>query len=125
MSRLVLVVPLKEGAQEKARSLLVEGPPFELEQTEFDRHEVFLTEREVIFLFEAPGPSATLRLLGEDSSLWRAASTWQQLTAERPRKAQTAYSWTRPDHVDEIFFDPTPWPGDSEGGDEFAPSTEG
>jgi hypothetical protein len=125
MSRLVLVVPLKEGAYERARSLLAEGPPFELERTEFDRHEVFLTEREVVFVFESQGPTATLRLPGEDLSLWKAAARWQQLMAEKPRKAETAYAWTRPVDGEAVFFEPTPGPGDSEGGDVFAPSAKG
>ena len=49
MSRLVVVVPLKEGARARARELLEAGPPFELNDTAFDRHDVFLTEREVVF----------------------------------------------------------------------------
>ena len=79
VSRLVVVVPLKDGAAEKARALLAKGPPFDLEATEFDRHEVYLSEREAVFLFETPGPSATLKLPGEDPSLWKVAAAWQPL----------------------------------------------
>src|SRR5688572_1210276 len=121
MSRLVVVVPLKEGVHEKARSLLAQGPPFELETTEFDRHEVYLTQREVVFVFESPGATATLRLLGEDPSLWKVAAAWQKLMAERPRKAETVYSWARPENGEGVFSGPTPGPGDSEGGEVFPP----
>jgi hypothetical protein len=124
MSRLVVVVPLKDGAHEKARALLAQGPPFDLEATDFDRHEVYLTKREVVFVFESPGSSATLRLPGEDPSVWKAAAAWQQLMAEKPRKAETAYSWARPQNGEAVFFEPTPGPGDSEGGDVFAPGRE-
>lgn len=122
MSRLVVLVPLREGAREKARSLLAQGPPFDLEATDFDRHEVYLTEREVIFAFDSETLPATLHLPGEDPSLWKSAEAWQELMAGKPRKAETAYSWRRPANGEAIFFDPTPGPGDSEGGDVFTPA---
>lgn len=125
MSNLVVVVPLKEGAHERARALLAEGPPFDLERTGFDRHEVFLTDREVVFVFEAPGSSATLKLPGEDPSLWRVAAAWQPLMAGRPRKAETAYSWARPDLPEGVSYASTPGVGDSEGGDVFTPGAGG
>lgn len=121
MNRLVVVVPLKDGSFEKARSLLAQGPPFELEATEFDRHHVYLTELEVVFVFESSEPSATLRLSGEDPALWKVASSWTKVMAGRPRKAETAYSWERPQNSEALFFGATPGPGDSEGGDVFAP----
>jgi hypothetical protein len=123
VGRLVVVVPLKDGASEKARALLAKGPPFDLEGTEFDRHEVYLSEREAIFLFETPGPSATLKLPGEDPSLWKVAATWQPLMAGKPRKALTAYSWRRAKDRGALSFEPTPGQGDSEGGDVFTPAT--
>jgi hypothetical protein len=124
VGRLVVVVPLKEGAAETARSLLAKGPPFDLEATDFDRHEVYVSESEAVFLFETPGPSATLKLPGEDPSLWKVAAAWQPLLAGRPRKAMTAYSWRRAKVRDAVSFEPTPGPGDSEGGDVFTPPTE-
>ena len=118
---MVVILPLKAGVRDRVRGLLAQGPPFELETTEFDRHEVYLTEREVVFVFDSPGSSATLKLPGEDPSLWKVAAAWQQLMAERPRKAETAYSWARPENGEAVFFGPTPGPGDSEGGELFSP----
>ena len=100
MSSLVFVLPLNENAYERARSLLAQGPPLDLEMTGFDRHQVFLTEREVVFVFEAPGPSATLELPGEEQSLWQVAAAWELLMAGRPRKAETAFEWIRPKQSD-------------------------
>jgi hypothetical protein len=95
MSRLVVVVPLREGARARARELLDAGPPFELGGTAFDRHDVFLTEREVVFVFEAPGETATLELPADDPKLWKAAAAWRECLAGRPRKAEVAFSWER------------------------------
>jgi hypothetical protein len=95
MSRLVVVVPLKEGARARARALLDAGPPFELGDTAFDRHDVFLTEREVVFVFEAPGEATTLELPADDPELWKAAAAWRECLAGRQRKAEVAFSWER------------------------------
>ncbi len=121
MSSLVLVVPLKEDSHDKARALLDKGPPFDLEATEFDRHTVYLTTREAVFVFYSAGPSATLRLSGEDIGLWKVAAVWQKLVAGRPRKAETAYSWSRGGEAEGVTFAELPGPGNSEGGDVFAP----
>lgn len=95
MSRLVLVVPLKEGAAPRARQLLEEGPPFELGATELERHEVFLTGREAVFVFETEGDAPPLKLRAGDPTLREAAAAWRECMAGRPRKAETAFSWTR------------------------------
>lgn len=95
MTRLVVVVPLKDGARARARELLDAGPPFDLEGTALDRHDVFLTEREVVFVFEAPGEAARLELPADDPGLWKAAAAWRECLAGRPRKAEVAFTWER------------------------------
>lgn len=121
MSRLVVIVPLKEGKTARVRELLEEGPPFDLEATAFDRHHVYVTDREVVFVFEGKGPSQTLDLNGEDAQIWRAAQAWQECLSERPRVAHTAFSWQRVEGPEGVSFEPTPGPGDSEGGEVYAP----
>jgi hypothetical protein len=95
LSRLVLVVPLKEGAAAQARRLLEEGPPFELGASELERHEVFLTDREAVFVFETEGNAPPLRLSAGDPTLREAAAAWRECMAGRPRKAETVFSWAR------------------------------
>lgn len=90
----------------------------------FDRHSVFLTEHEVVFVFEAPGEAATLSFPGEDPALWKAAAAWAECMAARPRKAETAYSWERGCEPEGVTYAATPGPGDSEGGDLFEPSAD-
>ena len=96
MSRLVLVVPLREGTAARARDLLREGPPFELETTHLERHEVFLTEHEAVFVFETAGEAPALELEAGNPRLRKAAAAWRECMADRPRKAETAFSWERP-----------------------------
>lgn len=95
MSRLVVVAPLRPGMRHRAAKLLAAGPPFVLEETQFDRHDVFLTDDEVVFVFEGES-GEPLRLDAEAPSVLTAAEEWQELLAARPRMAAGAFSWTRP-----------------------------
>jgi hypothetical protein len=118
MSRAVVVLPLREGTREQAAELLHGGPPFDPEEIGLDRHHVFLTESEAVFLFEADSRDAAEKLIGE-GRFWSAASAWKDLVDGPPRLAEDAYSWARPHVPDDLSFAPTPGPGDSDGGDVF------
>lgn len=92
MTRLVVVAPLKPGAEARARELLDEGPPFDLEGSAFDAHEVFVTPQEVVFVFEG---NETLNLTAGDPAIMRAAKAWADCLDGRPRIARSAFSWKR------------------------------
>lgn len=95
MSRLVVVVPIVEGARDRVDELLRQGPPFEIEATQLSRHEVFLTDREVVFDFETPGSEPPISLRAEDPVLHAAAESWHAVMAGKPRRAVQAFSWQR------------------------------
>ena len=120
MSRAVVVVPLQEGASEKAAQLLRKGPPFDPYAVGLERHNVFLTESEAVFVFEAADLDVAEHLIGDDG-IWQAAESWKDLVAGPPRLAEDSYSWQRPHVPDHVSFAPTPGPGDSEGGDLSGP----
>lgn len=124
-SRVVVVLPLKERAHDRVRELLAAGPPFDPAGVGLSRHQVFLTDREAVFVFEAPARSVLERLVA-DPSLWAAAAAaWEDLVAGPARLAEDAYSWARSEGIDaDLSFAATPGPGDSEGGDLYAPLAE-
>jgi hypothetical protein len=117
---LVVVLPLRPGARDRARELLRHGPPFDPEEAGLERHQAFVTDDEVVFLFEGDAREAVERL-ADDASLWAAAEGWTELVAGPPRLAEAGYSWARPHPPDETFFAATPGPGDSDGGDVYSP----
>jgi hypothetical protein len=117
-TRAVVVLPLVEGAADRVAELLRGGPPFDPEEVGLGRHQVFVTESEAIFLFEAASSQAADQLLSDDR-LWAAAAAWKDVVAGPPRLAEDAYSWWRPKRTDFVSFEPTPGPGDSDGGDIF------
>jgi xanthine/CO dehydrogenase XdhC/CoxF family maturation factor len=118
--RLAIVVPLRPGAQEAARQLLAHGPPFDPEEMpELDRHEVFLTPDEAIFVFESDRAANAIAAVLSKPELLQATGAWEEHLAGPPRLAESVYSWARAEKADELSFLPTPGPGDSDGGDIF------
>ena len=95
-SSVAVVVPLKRGSAEKARSLVREGPPFD-PATRFQRHRVFVDEREVVFVFEGEDVKRAVRELARTPSVWKAASAWRECLGGSPRLAEEGYSWPRRD----------------------------
>jgi hypothetical protein len=120
MSRVAVVLPLKRGARPRAEELVKEGAPFDPEAAGLDSHEVLVTDDEVVFLFEAPEQHLLDRLVAETSARMVAVA-WKDLVAAAPRFAETAYTWRRAGLEENLSWAPTPGPGDSEGGDVFAP----
>ena len=90
--RLALVVPLKPGAKPKAASLLAKGPPFDPAGLGLQNHEVFLTDHEVVFVFEGV-PALLLDRSAENEEIWAAAGAWEPLVDGRVRFAERAYVW--------------------------------
>jgi hypothetical protein len=117
--RIAIVLPLKEGSKEAAQSLLAGGPPFDPEQVRLDRHEVFLTEHEAVFLFVSSLGLEALEPLLADPEFWRGAAAWREHLAGPPRFAEGVYSWEKSEPTENLWFLPTPGPGDSDGGDIF------
>ena len=95
MNRLVVVAPLREGARESAQLLIADGPPFDLGTSTLEKHEVYVTEREAIFVFEGADPRAEVERLVGDPSVWRAAAAWRECLAGRPRIADEAFTWSQ------------------------------
>ncbi len=120
MSRIAIVLPLRRGARARAEQVLEQGAPFDPEAAGLERHEILVTDDEVIFLFEAPEQGILDGFVAE-APAWALAVPWKDLAVAAPRFAKTAYAWRRPEPAEELSSAPTPGPGDSDGGDIFAP----
>jgi hypothetical protein len=116
VSRFVVTAQLREGSGPEVAELLRDGPPFDIEETTLLRHEVFLGENEVVFLFEGPHAEAEARRLMLDA---RALSRVRHLGAHiegRPRMPTEVFRWERQTRLEGVAFGAQPGPGDSEGG---------
>ena len=118
--RVAVVVPLRKGKREKAERLLDKGPPFDPERVGLERHEVFLTDQEAIFVFDAASGFSLQRLLS-DTKVWSSAAAWHDIIAGAPRVAKPFFAWATVASSDDLSFHAEPGPGDSEGGDVYSP----
>ena len=92
-TRLLVIVPLKEGKEAMARNLLRSGPPFDPAEVGLERHEVYVTANEAVFVFETLDGDAALRALLTSAPVWEAATAWRELIAGPHRIAEAVYSW--------------------------------
>lgn len=99
-ARVAVVVPIKRGSAEEARRLVAEGPPFELEPLGLERHHVFVSEREVVFLFEGDSAAAAVDALSRSPAVLKAALRWRGILAARPRLAEERFGWARAQPTD-------------------------
>jgi hypothetical protein len=97
--RLAIIARLKSGCEEKAAELIAKGAPFDPEGSGFDRHAVFLSATEVVFVFEGTEVDAHLDDLIENPFRWLvsvAFDEWRSLIEDPPRIAREKYFWERP-----------------------------
>jgi hypothetical protein len=106
--QVAVVVPLKTGCVERAKELVAHGPPFDPAALGLQRHQIFVTTREAIFVFIGPNVRETLRKATRNPTLWRAGLAWRACIAGPPRltnpgetlpahQGQPLYSWTADD----------------------------
>jgi len=94
--RATVVLPLKTGALAGVRDLVAQGQPFDPARTALTEHELLVTEREAIFVFETQSEEGLAALLGQLDIL-AAAVAWRDLVAGPPLLATVAYAWERPE----------------------------
>ena len=99
--RTVVVLPLLEGAEQRAHEIAAGGPPFDPETLPLESHELLLTSGEAIFVFESTS-SVALEAILDALDVWSAAATWSDVIAGPPRVASVAYSWHREPSLDGI-----------------------
>jgi hypothetical protein len=98
LQRLAVVVHLKPGTRDRAASLVAERPPFDLEESGLDRHAVYLSDDEAVFVFEGADVEWQLDDLLDDffhPTVQKAIEEWRPLLEGEPRVATEAYSWDR------------------------------
>jgi hypothetical protein len=96
VKRIAIVGHLKPGAQERANELLSQGPPFDLASGGFDRHIAFISDSEVVFVFEGDEVEWKLDDVVSDffrAGLQQALGQWRELIDGEPKLAEQAYFW--------------------------------
>ena len=91
--RLAVIATLRPGSRDRARQILAEGAPYELAETGFRRHSVFLADEAVVFVFEGPGIEKLVRELVVDPASSATFSVWGPLLEGTPVLAREEFYW--------------------------------
>ena len=106
--RVAVVVPLKPGCLERAKELVAKGPPFDPAALGLERHEIYVSERQAVFVFTGPNVREKLEQATRRPTLWRAGLAWRACIAGPPRlttpgetlpahHGRPIYNWTADD----------------------------
>jgi hypothetical protein len=96
MSRFAVVARLKPGAEARARALVEAGPPFDPAVLGVERHHVYLSYGEVVFLFEGAGIEWALDDEVDRPFRSPAFEAWKPLLDGPPRLAREVFAWKAP-----------------------------
>ena len=98
MERLAIIARLRPGSEQRAAELIATGPPFDLQAGGLERHTVYLSTTEVIFVFEGHEVEKLVDELIEvplETTMSRVFDRWRPLVEGPPRIAQEEFSWER------------------------------
>ena len=98
-----VIVPLREGSQQRVRELIERGPPFDAAMLGLRHHRILLAPTEAVLVFEGPHLRRSLEHALAEPSLWRAGLDWRTCMAGRPHVSEqetvteeheVVYDWT-------------------------------
>jgi hypothetical protein len=98
MEQIAIVARLKSGVEPRAAELIAHGPPFDPKGSGLERHTVYLSADEVLFVFEGHEVEWIVDGLVDEPFHWpliAALDDWRPLLEGHPRIARPAYSWNR------------------------------
>ena len=104
MEQLAIVASLKPGMEEEARKLIEQGPPFDIGESGLECHTVYLSAREVVFVFEGHEVEWIVDSMIEDPfrlELSDAFTSWRPIVEPEPRIARPAFSWRQAERADD------------------------
>ena len=98
MERLAIVAHLKKETVDRAAELIANGPPFDLAETGIERHSVYLSASEVVFVFEGHQVEWMVDELIDGQfhyDLQSALDQWRAIVDGPPRIARERFGWQR------------------------------
>jgi hypothetical protein len=89
-----ILAEIRPGQRPALERVLQQGPPFDLAAEGFEHHEVFLGDKEVIFIFDGPNARTQLQRLAATRSLLGAFVKMSSLVSA-PRILEQTFQWDR------------------------------
>jgi len=95
--KVLRVVDVRDDDADQPPVLVDEGPPLEIEALGLERHQVFVSEHEAVFVFEGKNAAAAVNALMHSPDVLKAAVRWRRILAGRPRLAEERFAWRKAD----------------------------
>jgi hypothetical protein len=95
MEKVMLLARLQEGARERAEELLTAEARANTPEDAFERGTIFLSDSEVVFLFEGADAPETAREILDDPVRSTVITPWLPLFDGPLHRAYVARSWER------------------------------
>ena len=96
MESILITARIRKGRYDAVRSILAEGPPFDLPLAGIDRHCVFVSPGTVSFLFEGPpGLHRVVRGLAFSRAVMSQMLRIGSHVEGMPHEMETAFEWCR------------------------------
>jgi hypothetical protein len=96
LRRVIVRVPVDPEHVERVRALVRRGPPYDLNEVPgLERHEVYVTDRDALFLFEGTDPGLAVERVMRDARVWSALEDWDDHVTGRPSVVEPDYTWSR------------------------------
>jgi hypothetical protein len=93
--KISVIAQIRPGKREQLERLLEKGPPFDLEAEGFERHEVFVGDTDVVFIFTGPGAVTHLERMAASRALFAHVVKMTGLVSA-PRMLNQTFEWQRP-----------------------------
>jgi hypothetical protein len=93
VERIAVIAQLRPGSEERAKSLLAAGPPFEPATLGLTSHDVYLGHDAVVFVFEGREVERSVSDLVNDPASSGSFSAWGPILDGSPTLARSAYRW--------------------------------
>ena len=93
--KISVIAQIRPGKREELVRLLEKGPPFDLEDEGFERHEVFVGDSDVVFLFTGPKALTHLERMAASRALFAHVLKMTGLLSA-PRVLNQTFEWHRP-----------------------------
>jgi hypothetical protein len=93
VERVMLVARLRPGGRERAEQLLTDEARADAPEDAFDRGAIFLSDSEVVFLFEGANAAEAARAILDDPVRSTVITPWLPLFDGPLHRAREAHSW--------------------------------
>lgn len=96
LTRVAVRVPIHPKQVGRVRALVAGGPPYDLDGVPgLDHHDVYVSDCDVLFVFEGADPGLAVERVMRDARAWGAFEDWDEHVAGAPSVVQPDYTWSR------------------------------